>query len=97
MDIAGAVVLRQRLAQQENWRQARAMRVGSQPPFDPDGHALESFRSGVRYYRPRQRVEWRDGRHELVTRTLSKRLIDGAWEADVVVADVVVEGSQLVA
>jgi len=92
MDIAGAEVLRQRIAQQENWRQARAVRVGSQPSFDPDGHALESFRSGVRYYRSQQRLEWHDGRHETVTRTLCKRLIDGAWEADVVV-----EGSRLVA
>lgn len=85
MDIAGAEVLRQRLAQQEHWRQARAVRIGSQPSIDPDGHALESFRSGVRYYRLQQREELHEGRSEIVTRRLSKHLIEGVWESDVTI------------
>ena len=43
MDIAGAKELSRRLAQQEHWRQARAVRIGRQPSFDPDGHALRAL------------------------------------------------------
>ncbi len=85
MDVAAAQVLRQRLAQQEQWRLARSVLIGSQPPFDPDGHALESYREGIRYYRPQQRTELRAGRRELVTQRICKRLVDGVWEADVIV------------
>jgi len=88
MEVSGAEVLRQRLAQQEHWRAARAVRIGYQPSFDPDGHALESYHDGVRLYRREQRLEQRNGRHELVTRRIRKRLVDGAWEAEVLVESV---------
>jgi hypothetical protein len=82
MDIAGAEVLRQRLAQQENWRQAVAVRTGNQPAIDPDGHALESFNGDVRHYREQHRLVLRGGQTELVSSRISKRLIDGIWVKD---------------
>ena len=85
MDIAGADVLRQRIAQQENWRQSVAVRAGHQPAIDPDGHVLESFCDGVRNYRDEHRIELCGGRAEMVTRRISKQLVDGAWHVDVVV------------
>ncbi len=85
MDISGAQVLSERLAQQEHWREARAVRIGRQPSFDPDGYALESFHDGVRLYRPEQRLEHRNGRSELVTQRIRKVLVDDAWEAELVV------------
>jgi hypothetical protein len=85
MDISGARVLSERLAQQRHWRQARAVQVGTQPATDPDGHALESFCGAVRSYRPQQRLELHGGRPCLVTRRFSKRLIDGIWEGEAVV------------
>jgi hypothetical protein len=88
MDVSGAEVLRQRLAQQENWRAARAVCLGQQPSIDPDGYALESYGDGIRVYRREQRLEQRNGRHEWVTQHLRKRLVDGAWEAEVVVEHV---------
>jgi len=88
MDITGAGVLRQRLAQQEQWRQAYSVRTGLQPSFDPDGYALESFRAGIRYYGTEQRTEVNAGRTELVTHRICKRLIDGVWESDVIVEHV---------
>jgi len=81
-------VLRQRLAQQEHWREARLVRLGRQPSFDPDGYALESFTGRLRVYRPTQRLERRDGSSALVTERVRKRLVDGAWESEVVVEQV---------
>jgi hypothetical protein len=82
MDISGARVLSERLAQQQHWRQALAVQLGRQPSFDPDGHTLESFRGGVRNYRPQQRLELTEGRPVLVTRCVCKRLVDGVWECE---------------
>ena len=83
MDITGARALSERLAQQKHWCQALAVQIGRQPAFDPDGAALESYRGSVRTYRPQQRLEIVDGRPTMVTRSFSKRLIDGAWEEQV--------------
>jgi hypothetical protein len=83
MDISGARVLSERLAQQAHWRQALAVQIGRQPSFDPDGHSLESYRGGVRHYRPQEMLELLDGRPARVTRRVSKRLIDGVWESEV--------------
>ncbi|HEY4346228.1 MAG TPA: hypothetical protein VGM80_01465 [Gaiellaceae bacterium] len=85
MDVGGAEILRQRLAEQENWRQAHAVRMGRQPSFDPDGHALESFQAGFRKYAAERRVEVRAGQREIVTVRTVKRLLDGVWQQDVVV------------
>ena len=57
MDIAGAEALAARIAQQEQWREALAVRTARQPAVDPDGHALESIRAGVRIYRAERRLE----------------------------------------
>jgi hypothetical protein len=73
------------MAQQEQWREARLVRLGRQPSFDPDGYALESFSGRVRLYRPMQRVEGTNGHQSLVTERVRKRLVDGGWEAEVVV------------
>jgi hypothetical protein len=85
VDVSGAIVLRDRLAQQEHWRRARSVRVGAQPATDPDGHALESFRACTRYYREQRRREVVDGRNAVVTTRLCKYLVDGAWEAELLV------------
>ena len=85
MDVTGAEVLRQRLAQQQHWREAKLVRLGRQPSFDPDGHALESYSDGLRVYRPMQRPELRNGQPAMITERVRKRLVDGAWESEVVV------------
>ena len=85
MDVAGAEALRQRLAQQEHWQQALAVQLGHQPSIDPDGYALVEFSSATRYYRPRRQTDMIAGRMAPVIRRLCKRLVDGAWEDDVVV------------
>jgi hypothetical protein len=85
MDATGAEFLRQRLAQQEQWREARLVRLGRQPSFDPDGYALESFAPGVRFYRAQRRIEQREGRRATVVERMRKRLVDGAWESEVLV------------
>ena len=77
-----------RIAQQEHWRQALAVRTGSQPPVDPDGHALESIRAGVRFYRLERRLETYDGRTSMVTRRLRKSIVDGSWDAERIVENV---------
>jgi hypothetical protein len=88
MDIQGAQALRWRLAQQENWQTAAAVRSGAQPPIDPEGYALERFEAGVRLYRMRRRHDVVRGRSATVTFHFSKRLVDGAWLEQVVVEDV---------
>jgi hypothetical protein len=88
MDIAGAQALSRRIAQQEHWRQAHAVRIGQQPSVDPDGHDLESFGAGVRTYRPQSRLEVHAGRTTKVTRRIRKLLVDGVWKGEVVVLGV---------
>jgi hypothetical protein len=83
MDIAGAEALRWRIAQQEHWETAHAVRVGVQPSIDPDGYLLESFGAGVRTYRAKRRSELVEGRPALVTCHVSKRLVEGAWHEKV--------------
>jgi hypothetical protein len=83
MDVAGAEALRWRIAQQEHWQRAPAVRAGAQPAIDPDGYLLESFGNGVRTYRTQRRTEVVDGRLAVVTCHVSKRLVEGAWHEDV--------------
>jgi hypothetical protein len=85
MDATGAEVLRQRLIQQEQWREASSVRFGRQPPVDPDRHALEGIGPGIRYYWAEQRTEVNAGRRELVTTRMCKCLVDGGWENDVII------------
>jgi hypothetical protein len=87
MDVTAAEVLRFRIAQQEHWREASSVRLGKQPAFDPDGHALESCEPGIRTYREERRFEVVEGQKALVIRRLHKYLVDGEWhEESVVVA-----------
>ena len=72
----------QEAAEQEQWREARAVHIGRQPSIDPDGHSLEGFGSGVRY-RERCEVELHEGEAALVIRRHRKRLVDDAWEDEV--------------
>jgi hypothetical protein len=65
MDGDGARHLRRRLESHEHWQQAEAVQIGEQPTADPDVHELLELADGLRRYR--------DG--------LSKRLVDGRWEA----------------
>ena len=88
MDIAGAEALAARIAQQKQWREALAVRTGTQPAVDPDGHALESIRAGVRIYRAERRLEAYEGRTSMVTRRLRKFLVDGSWDAEWAVENV---------
>jgi hypothetical protein len=82
MDVAGAEALRWRLAQQEHWQSAPAVRRGIQSRIDPDGHALESFAPGLRSYRPEWRTQMVEGRRARVAIRLCKRLVEGAWRED---------------
>ena len=75
MDAAGAESLRKRLEQQQNWRQAQAVRDGRQPPVDPDLESFEELRDGVRLYSPR---------YDASAHRVCKRLVDGMWIAEMV-------------
>jgi hypothetical protein len=88
MERSRAEALRWRLAQQENWRAAQAVRTGLQPPFDPHGHRLESFQAGLRIYRMEPGVEMVHGRPATVTTRMTKRLIDQAWHEHVAIESV---------
>lgn len=71
MDAKGAEALRQRIEQQQHWRQAQAVRDGLQPALDPDADDLLELRDDLRIYRDRQ----------------AKRLVDGWWHAHVYVRE----------
>ena len=85
MDATGAKTLNQRIADQEHWRQAQAVRDGLQPTIDPDAWQLVETREGLRLYdireQQRQTVE---GRPAVVTQRLTKRLVEGWWETSYV-------------
>lgn len=81
--MSGAEALSRRIAEHENWREALAVRIGEQPPRDPDGEALESFRLGVRYYRSEPHSEVLGGR-VVITSRFCKRLVDGTWKTEVI-------------
>jgi hypothetical protein len=67
MDAIGAKHLRRAIEQQEQWRQADAVRLGRQPVRDPDISALLEFDGAVRRYRSA------DGE------SFEKRLRGGLW------------------
>jgi hypothetical protein len=81
MDAHGAQTLRDRLEQQEHWRQAEAVAHGQQPATDPDSSDLDELGDGVRLYGVRE--EHRqvvDGQPVLVIQRMTKHLVDGRWE-----------------
>ena len=81
MDATGSGKLRTRIEQQEHWSQAPAVQQGLQPKTDPDGFDLEEFHEGLRLYGVReQQRQLLAGRPALVTRRLTKQLVDGWWQ-----------------
>jgi hypothetical protein len=79
MDAAGAKELRKRLEEQAHWAQAEAVGDGRLPPTDPDARELAGIGPGIRYYACDEELVTVDGRPELVTVRIVKRLVDGEW------------------
>src|SRR5947208_11135017 len=80
MDAKGAEELRNRIAQQQQWRLSDAVRRGEQSPRDPDAHELERFSGSVRSYGCDTREHLVGGRRASVTYRLVKRLVSDGWE-----------------
>ncbi len=82
--VSGALSFR--LAQQEHWQQAEAVREGRQPRIDPDGLLLEALDTGLRIYRSREVHRTLAGARALVSEWPIKRLeASGFWENDLLV------------
>jgi hypothetical protein len=79
MDIEGARILSERIAQQQHWAQAAAVREGRAPSIDPDAHRLTELRDGLRIYDSETGTTRIDGRTAKLTRVYCKRLVDGEW------------------
>jgi hypothetical protein len=79
MDIEGARILSERIAQQEHWAQAPAVREGRAPSIDPDVHRLTEVREGLRIYDSETGITRLNGRPAKLTRVYCKRLVDGEW------------------
>ncbi len=76
MNARGGEILAFRIAEQEQWSSAQAVRDGKQPPRDPDRDGLVELGEGLRRYAP---VASRD-RLGLRRERVEKRLVDGWWE-----------------
>jgi hypothetical protein len=87
MDAAGAELVRQRIEAHENWRTAAAVRDGRQPATDPDREQLVEFSDGLRLYASQERHEIVDGSHALTSYRVTKRLVEGSWEREVIAVD----------
>lgn len=79
MDIVGAQQLRRRIEEQRHWAEAPAVRDGSQPGADPHAPELEDIVDGTRLYGRETAHERVEGRHALVTRRMTKRVVEGRW------------------
>ena len=79
MDARGAQILRDRIAQQQHWELAEAVRDGRQSRTDPDRDALEDFGANRRVYGAFTAEERTKGHGRRVTRRLVKVLRDGEW------------------
>jgi hypothetical protein len=79
MDIEGARILSERIAQQEHWVQATSVREGRAPAIDPDAHRLTELREGLRIYDSETGTTRIDGRPARMTRVYCKRLVEGEW------------------
>jgi hypothetical protein len=77
MDTNGARHLAVRIAQQQHWELAQAVRDGRQPSSDPDGEELEALGDGLRLYAA-EVTDSANGRRA-VQRFL-KTIVDGSWE-----------------
>lgn len=87
MDAAGAELVRQRIEAHENWRMASAVLDGRQPATDPDREQLVEFTDGLRVYASHERHELVEGQHALTSYRVTKRLVNGVWEREVIAID----------
>jgi len=78
MDPNGARYLKARIAQQQHWRLAEAVRNGSQAAADPDAGRLEEIGDGYRLYTREASHGSNGGR---IVHRLRKTLVDGRWES----------------
>jgi hypothetical protein len=81
MDIGGARILSERIAQQKHWAQADAVRAGRAPAIDPDAERLTEMRDGLRVYESDIVSTAVGGRRARVTRVFCKELVDGEWRS----------------
>jgi hypothetical protein len=72
MDIKGAKILTERLAERQ-WLVAQSVQCGDQPQTDPDAEYLESIGDDYRLY---AFPEDRDG----TPRRVKKVLVEGSWQ-----------------
>ena len=79
MDIEGARILSERIAQQRHWAQAEAVIDGRNPAVDPDAHRLTAMHPGLRVYDTEMLPTIVDGRPATLTRVFCKELRDGEW------------------
>ena len=76
MDTNGARHLAVRIAQQQHWELAQAVRDGRQPSSDPDGEQLEALGDGCRIYAS----EVTNGATGPTVERFLKTLVEGRWE-----------------
>lgn len=76
MDTNGARHLAIRIAQQEHWERAPAVREGRQPASDPDRERLEALGEGCRIYA----THVTDGENVTTVERFLKTLVDDSWE-----------------
>ena len=81
MDIEGARILSERIAQQRHWAQAEAVLDGRNPAVDPDAHRLTEMRPGLRVYDAEVLPTIVDGRQATLTRFFCKLLVYGEWRS----------------
>jgi hypothetical protein len=79
MDIEGARILSNRIAQHRHWAQADGVVDGRNPAVDPDAHRLTEMRNGVRVYDAEVLPTIVEGRPATLTRVFCKELVDGEW------------------
>jgi hypothetical protein len=80
MDIEGARILSERIAQQRHWAQAAAVIDGRNPAVDPDAHRLTEMHEGLRVYNTEVLPTIVDGRPATLRRVFCKALQDGEWQ-----------------
>lgn len=76
MDTNGARHLAVRIAQQEHWELAQAVREGRQPASDPDRDQLEALGEGCRIYAN----HITDGEYGTTVERFLKTLVDDSWQ-----------------
>lgn len=76
MDTNGARHLAVRIAQQEHWELAQAVREGRQPASDPDREQLEALGEGCRIYA----THITDGQNGTTVERFLKTLVDDSWK-----------------